>query len=404
VAGESAREVAARRRDKARRLNKIADAYERGAAGEARTAHALAMLPAAGWFVLHDVRWPGKTFANIDHVVIGPGGVFVIDSKAWSGRVEVRDGVLRQNGYKRVSAVADAAEAARAVAEQVLGLPPYLAKPVLCFVGGHELEGWARDVMVCTPTNLVAMLVSRPPAMDEQAVRRTLLQLQQSLAAATSATPRAPSRPKRSGLAPGARTGSNSRSKSGLRREAWRLLGGLAVILATVVGVRALLDHSDDVARALTSESPGASTAGENQAHRLGSAQAFPAATGRPPLRVIATQARTVHRIGTLPYLFDGNRFFGVRFSIVNQGRRAWVSQPGTTYEVAGDSITPRRGGSAIRIREGQVLPDPLRLEPGQRVTGYVVFQVPLDEPITAVSMTVGPGRPRTVSWRIERQ
>src|SRR6476469_10354007 len=111
MAGESAREIARRRREKAERLTRVADAYEKGAEGERQTANALAMLPAAGWFVLHDVRWPGKRFANIDHVVIGPGGVFVIDSKAWSGRVEVRHDVLRQNGRSREAAVAAAAEA-----------------------------------------------------------------------------------------------------------------------------------------------------------------------------------------------------------------------------------------------------------------------------------------------------
>ena len=119
MAGESSREVAAKRREKARRLNKVADAYERGAAGEEHTSRALAMLPASGWFTLHDARWPGKRFANIDHVVVGPGGVFVIDSKAWTGRIEVRDGMLRQNGYRREPAVAAAAEAAMAVAAQL---------------------------------------------------------------------------------------------------------------------------------------------------------------------------------------------------------------------------------------------------------------------------------------------
>jgi hypothetical protein len=166
VAGGSARQVARSRREKAERLKKVADAYEKGAHGEEQTARALALLPARGWFVLHDVRWPGKRFANIDHVVVGPGGVFVIDSKAWSGRVEVRGGVLRQNGYKRESAVSEAAKAAIAVAGQVPGIDPSLAKPVLCIVGVHHVEGWARSVMLCTPQNLVAMLLSRPAVMD----------------------------------------------------------------------------------------------------------------------------------------------------------------------------------------------------------------------------------------------
>jgi hypothetical protein len=362
------------------------------------------MLPASGWFTLHDLRWPGKRFANIDHVVVGPGGLFVIDSKAWSGRVEVRDGVLRQNGYKRESAVAEAAEAAMAVAGQVPGLDPYLAKPVLCFVGDHHLEGWARDVMLCTPQNLVAMLTSRPPVMDAATVRRTLMHLQQSLAAAASAGPRPAPRRQRSSPNVASRAHASSRPKKhgGLRVS--KLLGGLALILVGLVAMGALLGHSDDIARALTPQVPGASSGGEDEAQRLGSAQALPAATGRPPLRVAATRAHTVHRIGASPYLSDGNRFFGVRFTMVNHGKRVWVSQPGTTYEVVGDSVVPRRGGSDIRIREGRVLPDPIRLAPGHRVTGYVVFQVPTGEPITSVSMTVGPGKPRTVSWRIDRQ
>jgi hypothetical protein len=404
MAGESARDVARRRREKAERLNRVADAYEKGALGEQQTANALAMLPASGWFTLHDLRWPGKRFANIDHVVVGPGGLFVIDSKAWSGRVEVRDGVLRQNGYKRESAVAEAAAAAMAVAGQVPGLDPYLAKPVLCFVGDHRIEGWARDVMLCTPHNLVAMLTSRPPVMDAARVRRTLMHLQQSLAAAVSSERRAAPRRQRSSPNFTLRVPPPSRPRKAGSARLSKLCGGLALILVGLVALGSVLGHSDDIARALTPKVPGASSVGEGEVRRLGSAQALPAATRRPPLRAIATEVRTVHRIGTSPYLFDGNRFFGVRFTIVNHGKRVWVSEPGTTYEVVGDSDVPRRGGSEIRIREGRVLPDPIRLAPGHRVTGYVVFQVPTGEPITSVSLTVGPGRPRTVSWRIDRQ
>jgi len=105
-----------------------------------------------------------------------------------------------------------------------------------------------------------------------------------------------------------------------------------------------------------------------------------------------------------LPYLYDGNRFFGVRFTVANRGKRVWISEPGTTYQVAGDLVGPRDGGSAIRIREGRVLPDPIRLPPGHHVTGYVVFQVPMGQPITSVSLTVDPGKPQMVTWQIDRQ
>jgi hypothetical protein len=55
-------------------------AWRRGAAGERRTARLLAPLERRGWAVLHDLAIPG-TQANLDHLVIGPGGVLVID---WS--------------------------------------------------------------------------------------------------------------------------------------------------------------------------------------------------------------------------------------------------------------------------------------------------------------------------------
>src|SRR6476661_7174500 len=118
MAGESARERALRARQKAERLERIADNYEKGADGEAATAAVLAALPPE-WLTLHDLRWPGRRFANIDHVVIGPGGVFVVDSKKWSGRVSVDGGVLRQNGRSREKAIAGCADAALAVAALV---------------------------------------------------------------------------------------------------------------------------------------------------------------------------------------------------------------------------------------------------------------------------------------------
>jgi hypothetical protein len=63
-------------------------AWRCGAAGERRTARLLAALERHGWAVLHDLAVPGSR-ANIDHLVIGPGGVFVIDSKLYRGRLQL---------------------------------------------------------------------------------------------------------------------------------------------------------------------------------------------------------------------------------------------------------------------------------------------------------------------------
>jgi hypothetical protein len=65
-----------------------ASAWRRGAAGEGRTARLLGQLARQGRAVLHDLAVPGSQ-ANLDHLVIGPGGVFVIDSKQYRGRLQL---------------------------------------------------------------------------------------------------------------------------------------------------------------------------------------------------------------------------------------------------------------------------------------------------------------------------
>jgi hypothetical protein len=186
AAGESAYDVARRQREKAARLERSAELWERGAQGEVEVARALESLP-DGWVVLHDLAWPGRPRANLDHVVIGPGGMFVVDAKNWSGRVEVRDQVLMQNGRRREPTVASAAEAAIAV--QALVPMPNLCMGVLCFVREEPLTGWARDVMVCSTANLVELLTSRPAVLQPVDVQRCVDAVRRT-ATRRSSTPR----------------------------------------------------------------------------------------------------------------------------------------------------------------------------------------------------------------------
>lgn len=55
-------------------------AWRTGALGEERTAALLRPLEAQGFRVIHDRRMP-RSKANIDHIVIGPPGVFVVETK-----------------------------------------------------------------------------------------------------------------------------------------------------------------------------------------------------------------------------------------------------------------------------------------------------------------------------------
>ena len=62
--------------------------WEEGAFGEEETAKQLRILEKDGWVVLHDLA---NGSANFDHVVLGPTGVYCLNSK-WSGyRLEESD-------------------------------------------------------------------------------------------------------------------------------------------------------------------------------------------------------------------------------------------------------------------------------------------------------------------------
>lgn len=61
-----------------------------GAAGEDETAGVLEAMQRDGFLALHDRRLPGADRANIDHVVVGPTGVFTVETKRYAGVVHLR--------------------------------------------------------------------------------------------------------------------------------------------------------------------------------------------------------------------------------------------------------------------------------------------------------------------------
>ncbi|MGH3255118.1 MAG: NERD domain-containing protein [Streptosporangiaceae bacterium] len=67
----------------------VGPAAVRQAAARRSTRRQLAKLERAGYRAVHDIAIPG-TEDQIDHLVIGPAGVFAIDSEAWDKRLPVR--------------------------------------------------------------------------------------------------------------------------------------------------------------------------------------------------------------------------------------------------------------------------------------------------------------------------
>jgi hypothetical protein len=139
---------AALHRRAAREAEDRARGYGIAARTEPLTAEALQSLERHGWQMLHDRRWPGTRGANLDHVAVGPGGVLVIDTKAWSGSVRVAGGSIFHDDECRDDAVEAVHSQALAVEERLadLGLAPLEVVPVMCLVrrGASTVEAIGR--------------------------------------------------------------------------------------------------------------------------------------------------------------------------------------------------------------------------------------------------------------------
>jgi Nuclease-related domain len=157
-----------RRLDEAERTTKPWDA---GAEGTTAVAEKLGELVPRGWYVLNDVHWPGRPKASLDHVLVGPGGVVVVDSKNWTGEVRVASGVLWQGRYARTQAVEGALAQCAAVTSVVA--PPYrrLVRPLICMAAQPDLFGVTNsDVAVAGTGRVLGAIEALPPVLDPQAV------------------------------------------------------------------------------------------------------------------------------------------------------------------------------------------------------------------------------------------
>jgi hypothetical protein len=160
-------------------LTPDARSWYRGALGEIRVAKMLTALP-AGWTVLHAVP-VGSGDSDIDHVVIGPGGVFTINTKNHSGhRVWVGDETLLVNGH-RTNHLRDARyEAARAQRLLSSGVgEPVDVTPVIAVVDPGSLSfarGRAKkDVLVVSSGQLARMLTRRKRRLADDEVSNLVI-------------------------------------------------------------------------------------------------------------------------------------------------------------------------------------------------------------------------------------
>ena len=153
-------------------------ALKQGIEGEKAVGQFLERLRQAGYQVFHDLIGVGF---NVDHVLIGPAGVFTIETKTWSkpARSEAR---IRFDGEK-ISAAGreperDAAVQARAQAGWLRGLlvestgRNFEVFPVVVFAGWfiEQAEGSLRNMWVLEPKALPKFLAAAPQRLAPEEV------------------------------------------------------------------------------------------------------------------------------------------------------------------------------------------------------------------------------------------
>jgi hypothetical protein len=145
-------------------------AFRVGAEGERVVGARLARLPES-WYVLHSVP-VGSRGADIDHVVIGPGGVYTVNTKHLpDARVWLRGDTLVVNGHERDDVPAARAEADRA--SRLLGRA--VGKPV-AVVGIVALVGAENGFNVrCQPADGSVTVVGQRQLVPWLLRRRAVL-------------------------------------------------------------------------------------------------------------------------------------------------------------------------------------------------------------------------------------
>lgn len=163
-------------------------AWSSGAAGEAAVGARLDGLASESIRVMHDRRIP-RSKANIDHIVVTPGGVWVIDTKRYVGKApekRVEGGIIRPRvellmvrGRDKTVLVDGVLKQVAHVREAVGEVPVF---GVLCFVDaewGMFADAFAvNGVQVVWPKKLAGLLdKSVEPMINVEAIARTIAQV-----------------------------------------------------------------------------------------------------------------------------------------------------------------------------------------------------------------------------------
>jgi hypothetical protein len=146
--------------------------WRQGANGERSTAKALRRLERSGWTAFHDIE---TDYGNIDHLLIGPAGVFVVETKSLSGLLSVHSDALLvrwredpDDGYENPRLGARVRGAAAGVADQlrIRGLRTWVQPLIVLWGDFEQVSIYNRGVAWVRGHDLVRVLAHRPTVLS----------------------------------------------------------------------------------------------------------------------------------------------------------------------------------------------------------------------------------------------
>jgi hypothetical protein len=149
--------------------------WAKGIEGERRVAEALEPLEQEGFRFLYNRRIP-LARGDIDCVVIGSSGVFVIETKNWGGRASVRNNLLLIGTADRswvVDQIFRESMAVQIALADEMNRHRMTVVPVVCVVGGISgSERAVSGVQLLEPNSIARWIRERPPVLDAEAIKR----------------------------------------------------------------------------------------------------------------------------------------------------------------------------------------------------------------------------------------
>lgn len=131
-------------------------------------------------YVILDDRHVASAHAAVDHLVIGPSGVFVVDRQSWTGQISASSENIYVDGRQRTGATDTVLRATSAV-EQALGheLKPLGAqvRPVIAFEGATNrgFEGTVGKVTLTATRSVARVIRAGQPTFGPETVIRLAL-------------------------------------------------------------------------------------------------------------------------------------------------------------------------------------------------------------------------------------